>query len=163
MDMTAILYNDVEPFDHINDVSSIWWKLVKLFQRRTLFMITRFIHVSNHGVSTDSPREQSLLVTKRVCYFDHTLNVSAVSFWYSLRKWFSIFSNTNAWRRSFDLAVKGQRSTYDHLWYIGRPWVPDIIYQYPALKLSWFWRRRFLSVLSYMGMAAILVNGPWPF
>ena len=35
----------------------------------------------------------------------------------------------------------------------------NAIYQDSAQKLSWFWRRRVLSVLPYMGMAAILING----
>ena len=45
-----------------------------------------------------------------------------------------------------------------------RSCVPDIIYQDSASKLSWFKRKRFLSVFSpYMGMAAILFSGAEPF
>ena len=47
--------------------------------------------------------------------------------------------------------VKGQLKiiTWKQL---GRPWsVPDDIYQDSALKLSWFWRRRFLSVFTTYG------------
>ena len=33
-----------------------------------------------------------------------------------------------------------------------------IIYQDSALKISWFWRRRLLSVSLHMGMVAILIN-----
>ena len=36
---------------------------------------------------------------------------------------------------------------------------PDSMYQDSASKLSWFWR----TFLPYMGMVAILINGPWPF
>ena len=70
--------------------------------------------------------------------------------------------HTNLKRRTFDLAVKGQRSTYDHLNKVGRARVLDAIYQDSAPKLSWFWRKFFKS-LPYMDTADILFNSPEPF
>ena len=76
---------------------------------------------------------------------------------------FQHFPNTNVWGCKFDLPYKGQKSTYDHhLNKLGRPWVLDAIYQDSASKPSWFWRS-VSSVLPYMGMAAILINGAEPF
>ena len=47
---------------------------------------------------------------------------------------------------------------------LGRPCVLYAICQDAAIKLSWFWSRRFLFFffLPYMGMAAILFNGAEP-
>ena len=48
----------------------------------------------------------------------------------------------------FDFVVQNdQRSTYNrHLNKVARYSVPDAVYQDSAPKLSWLWRRRFLSV-----------------
>ena len=47
MGMVAILFNDVELFEQIEQIwqkaqCEIWWKLVKLFQRSRRLKITRF-------------------------------------------------------------------------------------------------------------------------
>ena len=50
-------------------------------------------------------------------------------------------------------------TTYDHhLNKFDRPWVPNAIYQGSASKLSWFWRWRFLSVLSIYGHCSMARN-----
>ena len=58
------------------------------------------------------------------------------------------------------LLKKGQMSIYDiYFSNFGRPPVPDDLCKDSAPRHPRFWRR----FLPYMGMAAILVNGPRPF
>ena len=45
----------------------------------------------------------------------------------------------------------------------GKPRVPNAVYQDSASKLSWFWRRRFLSVFIIYGHGGHLVHGMEPF
>ena len=73
MGMAAIFLNDVELFELIQQKAQgeNWWKLVKLFQRRRPLKITRFFkHVYNQGARADNSGDKSLIVTKRVWYFD---------------------------------------------------------------------------------------------
>ena len=79
------------------------------------------------------------------------------TFWKKMTSLFSLYKCTGTqiwpWRNK----VKSWLTTI--IWTN----VPDAIYQDSVPKLSWFWRR-FLGVfLTYMGIAAILINGPWPF
>ena len=68
----------------------------------------------------------------------------------------------HAWGRKFDLADK--MSAYGHhLNKLGRPWLLNAIYQDSAPKLSWFWRRRFLSVSTIYGHGSHLVQFAEPF
>ena len=48
MDMAAILLNDIEPFEQIEQIrqkaqDENWWKVVKLFQRRRPLRSTKFL------------------------------------------------------------------------------------------------------------------------
>ena len=56
-----------------------------------------------------------------------------------------------------DASLTWERLTYDHrLKKFGRSLVPNAIYQDSALKLSWFWKRRFLSVFTIYGHGGCL-------
>ena len=69
-------------------------------------------------------------------------------------------AHTNSYRSKLDLTVKGQMSMYDHHFSnFGTPPVPDDLCKVSAKRHPRFWRSRFLKVLPYMGMVAILVNG----
>ena len=60
-----------------------------------------------------------------------------------------------------DLALKKSRSAQGHhLNNLDSTQVPDAIYQVSRPSITWFLRRRFVKVLPYMGMAAMLVM--WP-
>ena len=67
-------------------------------------------------------------------------------------------AHTNSYRHKLDLAVKGQMSMYDHHFTnSGTSPVSDDLCKVSAKRHPRFWR--FLKVLPYMGMVAILVNG----
>ena len=78
MGMSAILFKDAEPFEQIDNIplseGSMWnlVKMVKLFQK--MFMIIRFLYMYVSQVQRQiTPGDNIFNVTKRVCYFDHTL------------------------------------------------------------------------------------------
>ena len=80
MGMAAILFNNAEPFEHIDNTPSMEgpvWNLVKIGQAvsevkafkdyEILFM---YIAQGQGQITLD---DKILIVTERVCYFDHTL------------------------------------------------------------------------------------------
>ena len=83
------------------------------------------------------------------------LSLIAISLSYILRKWlFNIFPIRMHVDAHLTLPLKRSKATWGyHLNKLGRSWVHDAIYMYQdsALKLSWFWRRRFQSVFTIYG------------
>ena len=75
---------------------------------------------------------------------------------------FQHFPYTNAWGRKFDLAVKRSKvnlwSSFEQTIQILSP--RRCIPRYQAFLVL---EKKALSVSLCMGMAAILINGPWPF
>ena len=69
---------------------------------------------------------------------------------------FQHFPHTKVWGCKFDLVVIIIH--YHFLYKIGRPCVRNAIYQDSASKLSWFWRRRFLSLFTKYGQGGHLVQ-----
>ena len=77
MGMATILVIDAEQFEQIDSIPSTEGpksNLVKIGQvvseKKTL---KDFIHLYSTGARADNLRGQKLILTKRVCYFDHTL------------------------------------------------------------------------------------------
>ena len=73
-------------------------------------------------------------------------------------------SNTKAYMTKYDLGINGSRSIQGHnLNNLGSTRIDNATNQISRSSVNWFWRRRFLRFLPYMGMAAILVMWPRPF
>ena len=63
------------------------------------------------------------------------------------------------WDTNLTISKKDQRSSQSHHFKkLSRSWVPDAVYQDSASKLSWYWRRRFLSVFTIYGHDSHLVQ-----
>ena len=80
MSMAAVLFSDAEPFEQIVNTPSIkgmMWNLVKISQaisekkRFIDYEILYMYVVQGQGQITTG--DKFFIVTKRVCFFDHTL------------------------------------------------------------------------------------------
>ena len=80
MRMAAIVFNDVELFEQFDNTPSIkgmMWNLMKLGQaisEKGRFKDYDFLYMYvAQGQGHVTPRDKILIVTKQVCFFDHTL------------------------------------------------------------------------------------------
>ena len=77
MGMVAILFNHAERFEHINNTPSTegpMWYMVKIGQavlEKKTFKDLYMIIAQEQGQII--PGDKIMIVTERVCYFDHTL------------------------------------------------------------------------------------------
>ena len=102
--MAAILFNGVEPFKQnvntlcIEGPCKIWWKLLKLFQRRRHLKITQiYLYLK--------PRDNLIVTKKFTTLLKHCMFQPLVfsTFWENV---FSKFPQTNVWGHKFDIDVK---------------------------------------------------------
>ena len=49
------------------------------FRVEDVLRLQDFIHTCSPGARAENPRDKIFIVIKRVCYFDHTMYVSAIS------------------------------------------------------------------------------------
>ena len=84
IDLAAILFNDSESFEQIDNTHStegLMWNLVNIGQaitEKTMFKDYKilFMYIAQEQGQI-APGDKILIATKRTCYFDHTLLVSA--------------------------------------------------------------------------------------
>ena len=141
MGMAAILFNGSIPFKQIVNIlptEAQMWNLVKNVQtvseKKTFNDFSILYTYIAQGQRLVAPK--NFIVAETFYYINHTLLVSAVSLIH--------FEGVG---RKFDVkrSKVNLRSSFE------QPWVPETIYQNSALKLSWFWRRRFFKYfLLYM-------------
>ena len=97
--MAAILFNNAEPFEQIDNMPSTegpMWNLEKISQavseRKTFKDYEILTMYLAQGQGQITLGDKILIVSERVFYFDHTLWVSAISLKHILRNWiFNIF------------------------------------------------------------------------
>ena len=79
MGMAAILFNNAEPFEQIDNTPSTegpMWNLVKIGQAVSEKMFKDYeilFMIIAQGQGQFTPGDRILMITERVCYFDHTL------------------------------------------------------------------------------------------
>ena len=84
MGMEDIFFNDAEPFEQINNTSSTespMRNLVKTGQavsKKTFKDYDILYMYVGQGLGQIILGDKILIITERVCYFDHTLQVSAI-------------------------------------------------------------------------------------
>ena len=78
--MADILFNDAEPFEQTDNTPStegLMWNLVKIGQtvsEKKMFKDYKILYMYiAHGQGQITLRDKILTLTKRVCYFHHTL------------------------------------------------------------------------------------------
>ena len=149
MGTAAVLFIGAEPFEQIVNMvpCEICWKLIERFQRtwrRRQLKITRFYICIQPRARAGNPRgwgHKILIVssfTTLIIYFKFQTLVFNIF-------WDNDFSKFSPYRLQIwpcHAKVKCQSTIIIWIHFV-------------ALKLCWFWWRWFLSVLPYMGMAAI--------
>ena len=86
MGMVAILFSGAKPFEQIVSYLSIedpMWNLVKIAcpvsEKKTFkYYIILYTYIAQ-GLINNPQRDKILIVTKRFYYFNHTLQISAIS------------------------------------------------------------------------------------
>ena len=80
MGMVDILFNDAKPFEQIENTPStenLMWNLVKIGQAVSEKTTFEDYHILYMFIAQEqgqiNPRDKIFVVTKSVCYFDHTL------------------------------------------------------------------------------------------
>ena len=132
----------------------------RFWRRRNLKVFTIYGHGSHLGQWTANTLAISILCPREApneIWAILAQRRSHLKFW-------TFFPYKCIGKQTWPCCKKSQMSIYDH-YFSNFGWspIPDDLCKDSATRRSWFWRRRFLKVFTYMGRAAILVNGPWPF